>query len=103
MPLADSTSMIFQCLTNIGQSSFSRGQAKPTAIRKAPSHREYESVTGGTCPTRPRPRTMLPAQNRLAAARRLQAECHSDRMEIGLNVSWLCARNRFARGHDGVA
>src|ERR1700759_764396 len=29
---------------------------------------------------------MLPAQNRLAAASRLQAECHSDRMMIGLNV-----------------
>src|ERR1700733_2461266 len=46
------------------------------ATRNAPVQRQYASVIGGTCPARPRPSTMLPAQNRLASTRRVQAEFH---------------------------
>ena len=53
MPVADSTSIIFQCRIITGRSIFSRGHAKPTATMKAPVHRQYASVTGGTCPASP--------------------------------------------------
>ncbi len=52
--MAESSSIIFQCRSITGASARSRGQAKPMATRKAPVQRHQASVTGGTCPARPR-------------------------------------------------
>src|ERR1700733_7703281 len=79
MPVADSISIILQCRIITGKSVFSRGHAKPTATTNAPVQRQYASATGGTCPAIPRASTMLPAQKRLAATSRPQAEYQNDR------------------------
>jgi hypothetical protein len=53
MPVAESTSIIFQRRNMTGRSVFSAGHAEPTETMKAPVQRQKASDTGGTCPASP--------------------------------------------------